>query len=324
MGEFQPLIDKLSDDVLNALDDGNAKGILALGDVVPLLRLVRQELEFGERLSPEEITSGVRQDILGADFTSQLDSLLEGISAYWGLADERPQARRNLEGAAQGLRDLVIERLRPIVRADEAIIRRTVAEAQQVLNGLLATQSEMEKQQLALARTAGDAAASDLSTFYETQARGHAVAASRYLWASGGAGVALVALTVAALFVAPPDYTSTGSTEQWIEVVRGTIARLAVLSIVAFALVFCVRNYRVNMHLEVLNKRRENALNTFGLVQGAVTSEDARNIVVGELVRAVFMSEETGYLGTDTERTVIESPGGVGMITALTRGAGPK
>ena len=72
------------------------------------------------------------------------------------------------------------------------------------------------------------------------------------------------------------------------------------------------------MHLEVLNRRRENALNTFGLMQAAVTSDEARNIVVGDLVRAVVTSEETGYLAAETERTVIESPGGAGVLSAMT------
>lgn len=124
-------------------------------------------------------------------------------------------------------------------------------------------------------------------------------------------------LTLWFLFWWPPDYAADNTAEQWLEVARGTVARLALLAIVGFAVAFCVRNYRVNMHLEVLNKRRENALNTFGLMQASVTSENARNIVVGELVRAVFTSEETGHLTAATERTDIESPGGAGMLSAV-------
>lgn len=322
MGEFAPLIQKLSDDRLDGLvaDD---MGVLSLDEVVGLLRLVRRELEAGESLSADEIPTAVSSQLIGGPFGNEIDALIGGMEQY-GEATDSPAAQRlQFKASAEGLRNQVIERLRPILRTDEVKAQKTLAAAEDWIARLAQTHADLENQRAALAATAGAAAASDLSTHYKAQAEGHATAATRFLYASGVAGLLLTVLTVLALFVFPPDYAATGTSEQWIEVVRGTVARLAALSIVAFALAFCVRNYRVNMHLEVLNKRRENALNTFGLMQAAVTTDDARNIVVSELVRSVFTSEETGYLGTDTERTVIESPGGAGMLAAMTRGAAP-
>jgi hypothetical protein len=322
MGEFAPLIEKLSDDRLDGLTAGDM-GVLNLQDVVGLLLLVRRELEAGEGLSPDEIPTSVRNEILGGNFGNQIDALVNGMEQYGETTDNPSGQRTQFRANAEGLRDLVIERLRPILRTDEAKVQKTQAEARQMLDGLAQAQEQLAKQQTLIAQTSASEAASDLSTYYETQAKGHADTAKNFLRAGLVAGGLLAVLTVLALFVFPPDYTTTGASEPWIEVVRGTVARLAALSIVAFALAFCVRNYRVNMHLEVLNKRRENALNTFGLMQASVTSEDARNIVVGELVRAVFTSEETGYLSAQTERTVIESPGGAGMfsaMSAMTRG----
>jgi len=317
MGEFAPLIEKLSDERLDGLAAGDM-GVLHLQDVVDLLRRVRRELEAGEGLDPDEVPASVRAEILGTNFGTQIDALIDAMHHY-GEKTENPAAQRDqFKAQAEGLWNLVMERLRPIVRTDDVKVQQRLTELQQMLDSGAQTLAELKAQQSALAQSSASTAASDLSTYYETQAEGHATTAKQFLRAGLVAGGLLAALTVLALFVFPPDYEATGTSEQWIEVVRGTVARLVGLSIVAFALAFCVRNYRVNMHLEVLNKRRENALNTFGLLQAAVTSEDARNIVVSELVRAVFTSEETGYLGAETERTVIESPGGAGMLSAMT------
>jgi hypothetical protein len=278
---------------------------------------VRRELEAGESLAPGEVTTNVRNEILGGNFGQQIDNLVAGMEQY-GATTDNPQAQREqFRATAEALRNQVIERLRPIIRTDEAKVQRTLAEVQQALNNLVATQAESVKQQSALAQSSAGTAASDLSEYYKAQAGGHAKTAKQFLYATAGAALLLAVLTVCFLFVKPPDYTSDKTADQWIEVTRNAVARLALLSIVGFGVAFCARNYRVNMHLEVLNKRRENALNTFGLMQAGVVSDEARNIVVGELVRAVFTSEETGYLSTDSERTVIEAPGGAGMLTAL-------
>lgn len=317
MGEFAPLIEKLSDEKLDGLAKGDM-GVLHLQDVVDLLLLIRRELEAGEGLAPEEIPTQVRNDLLGNNYGPQIDALIESMRQYGEQTQNPADQRAQFKNQAENLRNLVIERLRPIVRTDEAKVQQTLAEAQQVLGDLTALRNDLAHQQTALAQTSASEASTELATYYKTQAEGHATSATNFLRAGITAGGLLAVLTVLALFVFPPDYTAAGTSEQWIEVVRGTVARLAALSIVAFALAFCVRNYRVNMHLQVLNKRRENALNTFGLMQAGVTSDDARNIVVSELVRAVFTSEETGYLGAETERTVIESPGGAGMLSAMT------
>ncbi|WP_426566347.1 hypothetical protein ACPPVT_07325 [Angustibacter sp. McL0619] len=316
MGEFAGLIEKLSDETLDGLD-ADIMGVHNLRNVVALLRLVRRDLEAGESLSPDEITQGVRGEILSANFANQIDELVNGMTQYGEQTPNPLDQRAAFQRQAENLRNQVIERLRPIVRTDEAEMRQVLASAAAMLVSLHQDQEELAKQRTALAQNSAATASEDLAGFYKAQAQGHATSARTFLVAGAVAAIVLTALTVIFLFVAPPDYTATDTSEQWIEVARNTVGRLALLSIAGFAVAFCARNYRVNMHLEVLNKRRENALNTFGLMQAAVVSDAARDVVVAELVRAVFTSEETGYLGADTERTVIEQPGGAGMLSAV-------
>lgn len=322
MGEFEPLIEKLSDDMLNNLvfDD---MGVLNLRGVVDLLRLVRGELETADSLEPDEITTNLRNEILGGNFGSQIDGLISQMGQYGPTVPDPQQQRTNFRGTAEALRNTAIERIRPILRTDQAEVQRALAELNVGIAKVNETQADLAKQQTALATTSAGEAAADLSGYYKTEADSHGTTASRFLWATGVAVVVLVVLTVSLLFAHPPDYSvKDNSADQWIQVSRNAVARLAVLSIAGFAVAFCARNYRVNKHLQVLNKRRENALKTFGLMQAGVVSDEARNVVVVELVRAVFTSEETGYLGAETERTIIESPGGAGMlVSAMARGS---
>lgn len=327
MGEFQSLVqvfDRADWDVLAATNMGD----LNLRPAVDLLRRTRDRLAAADVLEPLDIPMSVRGEVLGQNFRNEVTSLLDRMADYGPSTDNPAQARRQYLVEAVRLSDLVLERVVPITRTDETTVRRAMEEVRDLSDRLRQTQTEfehskadLEKQQAVLAQSSASTAAADLSTYYESQAKKHAGTARSFFVSAVAAAIVLTVLTLWFLFWSPPDYSAASTSQQWIEVTRNSIARLALLSIVGYAVAFCVRNYRVNMHLEVLNKRRENALNTFGLMQAGVTTDDARNIVVGELVRAVFTSDETGYLGAETERTVIESPGGAGMLSAVAAAA---
>lgn len=316
MGQFRALIDMLSDQELESVTARNM-GELGLDEVVALLRSARLDLESAESLDENQIPSSARNEILGGSFHDRLNALLAGMREYGPQTDNPAAARGRFLVDARFLKDQVLERVIPYVRVSEAEVQRALVDAERFVADLERTRAEVDKQIQALAQSSASTAASDLSGFYRQQANKHETAAKRFFWAAVASAGLLTVLTVWFLFVSPPEYDADQTSQQWIEVARHTVARLALLSIAGFAVAFCVRNYRVNMHLEVLNKRRENALNTFGLMQASVTSDDARNIVVGELVRAVFMSEETGYLSIQADRTIIESPGAAGMFSAV-------
>jgi hypothetical protein len=61
------------------------------------------------------------------------------------------------------------------------------------------------------------------------------------------------------------------------------------------------------MHLKVLNEQKQNALDTYSLFVDATTSDAARDLVTGELVKSVFTPGETGYLDKSGDKTIIDS-----------------
>ncbi|MDR6120290.1 hypothetical protein QE370_003474 [Aeromicrobium sp. SORGH_AS981] len=322
MGIFQPLIEELDQTMSwsrvfeNFSDAGRA-------DAQRLWAQIRELLVEGEELGDENLPTSAFDAIQNADFHVVFDRAIESSIG------SRRNSRRDWVDVRQDLvrlRDTLIQNVRPYVRIDSS--RRTASADAQIEELVdLAQQyearlQELASQQAALASKNVEAAAGDLSPEYKAQATTHREAAKRWLVASLFTAGVFAAGTVWSFFLDPPAYTADASAEQWLRFVRGASGRVVLLSLAAVALAFCLRNYRVNQHLTVLNSRSVNALETFRLLSGAVTTDDARNLVVGELVRAVFSGEDTGFLAGQGDRTVIEAPGGAAMLAALTRGGG--
>jgi hypothetical protein len=317
---FDQHLDLLTEEALNdrrALNMGD----LNLNEVVKVLEVLREDLVQGNTLKPEQVSETVFNNVAGTQFRDQILNLLKAMQDYGPTTQNPTQERTNLLAQAKDLRDQALTQLRPLLRPPIEEATKTLAELESMRVTLAATTAELEdrvaeltKQQEAVASKSGQAATGELAKQYKQQADEHMKAAKVLLRFAIGTGVALALLICLTFWWLAPE------TNDMTEFIRQSALRLLLLSVATVALVFCLRNYRVNKHLEVLNERRENALETFGLFQGAVTSEDARNYVVQELVRAVFAHEDTGYVQADTERTVIESP--TGMLSALAAARG--
>jgi hypothetical protein len=85
------------------------------------------------------------------------------------------------------------------------------------------------------------------------------------------------------------------------------VIRLVLLGIGSFLIALLARNYRVNKHLQVVNETKRNALNTFVLFSETAATDETRAVITAELVRAVFLPGDSGYLGEANEKTIIES-----------------
>lgn len=319
MGMFDGHLELLTDEALEERRAHNL-GELNLDQVVEVLRVVREDLLLGNELRPEQISNVAKQN-LADNYRQQISQLLDAMKQYGPTSQNPTQERAQLLSNAESIRDNAFSHLRPLLRPPIESASKMLADLDSTRVALAAKEAELDmrlaelqKQQQAVATQSGTEASTDLARHYMDQAEAHKKVATLMLRFAIASGIALAGLILVTFAWLAPGADS------WTEFVRASTLRLLLLSVAAVALVFCLRNYRVNKHLEVLNKRRENALNTFGLFQGAVTSEDARNFVVQELVRAVFAHEDTGYVQAETERTVIESPSGVLSALAAARG----
>lgn len=142
--------------------------------------------------------------------------------------------------------------------------------------------------------------------YYDTQAGDYRAEARRAYWLTIGA-VCLFGLLVAAFFWKWPIPQADVDEDEWENFVRSLAPRLLVLGLVAFALAFFSRNYRVARHQQVVNEHKRNALRTYNRFLGTITRDEERDLVTAELARRVFENVESGYVSTSNEKTVIET-----------------
>jgi hypothetical protein len=159
-----------------------------------------------------------------------------------------------------------------------------------------------------LRAAAADSALSETAGYYRGEAERHSLIAKRFMWAIGISASLLILGTVGFLIIAPPTIDrALSATTQVVDFVRGALGRLTILSALGFAVSFCVRNYRINKHLETVNRSRYNALMTAQRFMASV-EDRVRPIVAAELVKAIFASGSSGYLDSGGDTMIIESP----------------
>lgn len=85
------------------------------------------------------------------------------------------------------------------------------------------------------------------------------------------------------------------------QAVQVGIAKLALLSLLYFGIVFCSRNYRAHQHNLTVNRHRQNALSTFETFVKAAAESQTKDGVLLYAAQSIFAPQNTGYSGKDSE-----------------------
>ena len=163
---------------------------------------------------------------------------------------------------------------------------------------------EMEDTLQTVKAAAAEAGVGQQSIVFGEQSGKDSERAAQWLKVSVLLGVVSVAYVIATLFAFPPSTDSTA------DVIRESAARLVILSFLAFALGFSIRQYGALKHNETVNRHRQNALRTFETFVRATDDKDTKDAVLLEATRSIFASQPSGFLrgGGEAESpsTIIE------------------
>lgn len=114
---------------------------------------------------------------------------------------------------------------------------------------------------------------------------------TRTVWVLIGIGVAGIAL----LFIPPHDNAT-------ISLIQFTVTKIVVLSVFFYGLAISTRNYKAHKHNSILNKHRQNALNTFEtFTKAAGNDTQTKSAVLLEATHTIFSNQQTGYLNNDND-----------------------
>jgi hypothetical protein len=125
----------------------------------------------------------------------------------------------------------------------------------------------------------------------------HAKSSIYWLIASALLAIFTVAMAILILF----EFPSSGVMND-AGIIQKIIARLVIVSILYYSVVWSAKNYKAHRHLSVLNSHRQNALQTFeSFVEGAGGDEQTKNAVLLEATHCIFSPANTGYLGAEED-----------------------
>jgi hypothetical protein len=308
-------LQQLTDARLDALPRVKELGELNFKEAADKIRVIRSiALSFARQNEAQLPASMISQT---ASQLEQLIPLIQQMESFTLNQDNSASQHQSLNTQIESLREWFATYVRPHIQGEVIETGAKIAEADDLLTK--ARESELEADGLLtrVRRLAGEAGAGQLSSYYAQQAEAHSKRAKGFLVAAIVGVLFTTGLAVGLFATVKVDLRAQGST-QWAELVRSIVARIFFLGLTTYGVTFLVRNYRINMHLQVVNEQKRNALDTYGLFAEAATSAEARDIISAELVKAVFASAETGFLGDGQDRTIVE--GQTGLVSLLLSG----
>jgi hypothetical protein len=138
------------------------------------------------------------------------------------------------------------------------------------------------------------------ATAFNTQAKHHRNAA--YIWLAVTV-MSFAAITIVAwlllkdiIFHALP----TQPTIQTSSIIPPILARVAILSLGYFFVIWCARSYRSHQHNYVVNQHRRNALQSFNAFARATDDAQARHALLAEAAKCVYSAQPSGYFTKGT------------------------
>jgi hypothetical protein len=179
-------------------------------------------------------------------------------------------------------------------RAEQADLLRALRETRQQA-------AESLKQLNSIVTAAREASAttgvSEQSACFRNQANLHKRAAWTWLLSGGvlAAGSALFAWLALSTIPQPGPSVSTA------QYIHFALPRVLVLSLLFYVLFWSAKNYVSHRHNEVVNRHRQNALQTFETFVHATKDDAIKDAVLIRATQAIFTPQPTGYAPSDVE-----------------------
>ena len=244
-----------------------------------------------------------------------LDALLTELDRFKVSADANVNPNQERQSIVNGLlehRNWLAKNARPYGVHDAGAIEQELQRIQAVRVETEHLKEEALNALESIRIRAAETGAVSAATLYTERAAEEDKAAG---WASKGVAAAMAGFVVSALALfewwAPDPDAKTGAA------ISAVAGRALVLATIAYGITFFAKNFRAHRHLAAVNRFKANALEATPLLREGIATDDQRDVIVGELVRAVFAVPETGFVDANGESVTIQTP-----VHALVSGMG--
>jgi hypothetical protein len=202
--------------------------------------------------------------------------------------------------------------------AKETDVAGRQRQADQAIEQISEKNREAERILKQLQETTQKATIEQEAIHFSEEAQGHKK--SSYAWLAVSAAIAVLTLWFAwdnysyfrqLLTPTEPQIVATLTTAQSIQL---GLSKLFLFSFLVGGIVWSGRVYRAHRHNYVVNKHRQNALNTFKTFVGSTEDQQTKNAVLLQATQCIFMPQSTGYITQEGDST------GHPQILEITRG----
>ena len=289
-----------------------------------ILKLVRLARELSLALVPNSLVRALDQELIS------LRKALDRIKSFTPVGQPNPGGARDhyleelgnqydklysilgqtlLSNALIGTTQEDVIGMARQAQQDVETIRETVRiKANELLDE---ARSILEAQKGAVA----DTGVSVHGKHFADEAKEHSIQAGKWLratyWMIGG--IAVVGVVFLLIYHAVASATMSP-----LDTVQLTITKVIIFVGLFYALSIATKNYKAHRHNAVLNKHRQNALQTFEtFVKAAEGDAQTKNAVLLETTRTIFSNHPTGYLHIDGDS---DSPN---KVIEIFKGTGP-
>ena len=234
-----------------------------------------------------------------ADIRSACVDSIDRLMVYVHHGTQKLQELQTLRSALRKQLDQAHSATKPL--------EEQVKEAQDEIKGQIAQFWE----------TASSMKVSTQAAYFEAEGKKHAFAS--YFWMVA-AFLAMSLLVTYALYgdeLLPVDFSGKTGGALTYAITRTMFTRVLVFTVLGYALFFCARNYAAHRHNVIVNRHRQNALNTYTALVEANATPENRDIVLAQAARCIFAPQESGYArGGGTES------GGMSVFETIRRVTG--
>lgn len=167
-------------------------------------------------------------------------------------------------------------------------------EANAAISRIESAKAAADRMLESLKETSGKASVSRHAGVFENQAKEHLEASNLWFW--GFTLLTLGGLTLVWLFFIGPQKLIITKEMVVGEVIYNITSRLLFFSIISYAIYWAARNYLSHRHNYIVNKHRQNALETFETFANAPTDIQVRDAVLLQAAQTIFSAQSTGYM----------------------------
>ena len=226
-----------------------------------------------------------------SDYATAQNNLIAGINQAYTEAFDllAPLLPYIIYLSSNNLNVPTIEALMNLVHEEQDKIKQETSQLK----------SELESIVESARKAAGTIGVAKFSVIFEKESAEHERVAKT--WLNRTFGVLILLVIVGFLFVVL-TYCFGQSLTETPALIQLTVAKLLILTVLFYALNLCSKNYKAHKHNSLLNKHRQNALDTFeAFVKSAGDDNQTKNAVLLETTRTIFSNQQTGYLSGENE-----------------------